>query len=80
VLQVWFGFAFYRSIFVFPSFILLSISEKSSKIKFLEKFKKIPFKFYVKMGQRGTWETLGGPTMPPHHMVARPGLGRAVAW
>jgi hypothetical protein len=23
------------------------------------------------MGQRGTWDTPGGPTMPPHHMVAR---------
>jgi hypothetical protein len=33
-----------------------------------------------KMGQRGTWDTLGGPTMPPHHMVARPGPGRVVAW
>jgi hypothetical protein len=33
-----------------------------------------------KMGQRGTWDTSGGPTMPPHHMVARPGPGRAVAW
>jgi hypothetical protein len=32
------------------------------------------------MGQRGTWDTPGGPTMPPHHMVARPRLGRAVAW
>jgi hypothetical protein len=21
--------------------------------------------------QRGTWDTLGGPTMPPHHMVVR---------
>jgi hypothetical protein len=30
------------------------------------------------LGQRGTWETPGGPTMPPHHMVARPGLGHAV--
>jgi hypothetical protein len=33
-----------------------------------------------KMGQRGTWDTPGGPTMPPHHMVARPKPGRAVAW
>jgi hypothetical protein len=32
------------------------------------------------MGQRGTWDTLGGPTMPPHHMVARSKLGRAMAW
>jgi hypothetical protein len=32
------------------------------------------------MGQKGTWDTPGGPTMPPHHMVARPGPGRAVAW
>jgi hypothetical protein len=30
--------------------------------------------------QRGTWDTLGGPTMTPHHMVARPGPGHAVAW
>jgi hypothetical protein len=26
-----------------------------------------------------TWDTLGGPTMPPHHMVVRSKLGRAVA-
>jgi hypothetical protein len=32
------------------------------------------------MGQRDTWDTSGGPTMPPHHMVAWPRLGRAVAW
>jgi hypothetical protein len=24
-----------------------------------------------KMGQRGTWETSGGPTMPPHYQGAR---------
>jgi hypothetical protein len=27
------------------------------------------------MGQRGTWETSGGPTMPPHHQGARPKPG-----
>jgi hypothetical protein len=32
------------------------------------------------MVQRGTWDTPGGPTMPPHHMVAWSKLGRAVAW
>jgi hypothetical protein len=32
------------------------------------------------MGQRGTWDTPRGPTMPPHHMVARSKLGRAMAW
>jgi hypothetical protein len=32
------------------------------------------------MGQRGTWDTPGGPTMPPHHMVARSKPGRVVAW
>jgi hypothetical protein len=32
------------------------------------------------MGQRGTWDTPRGPTMPPHHMVARSRPGRAVAW
>ena len=29
--------------------------------------------FMHKMGQRGTWGNPGGPTMPPHHVVARPG-------
>jgi hypothetical protein len=33
-----------------------------------------------KLGQRGTWDTSGGPTMPPHHMVAQPRPGRAMAW
>jgi hypothetical protein len=33
-----------------------------------------------KIGQRDTWDTPGGPTMPPHHMVARPGPGRDVVW
>ena len=28
--------------------------------------------FMHKMGQRGTWGNPGGPTMPPHHVVARP--------
>ena len=28
--------------------------------------------FTLKMGQRGTWGNQGGPTMPPHHVVARP--------
>jgi hypothetical protein len=32
------------------------------------------------MGQRSTWNNPGGPTMPPHHLVARPMPGRAVAW
>jgi hypothetical protein len=31
------------------------------------------------MGQRGTWETLGGPTMTPQHMVAQSRTGRAKA-
>ena len=33
--------------------------------------------------ENGSWEYLGrtrGPTMPPHHMVARQVLGRARAW
>jgi hypothetical protein len=32
------------------------------------------------MGQRGTWNNPGGPTMPPHHLVARARPGRASAW
>jgi hypothetical protein len=32
------------------------------------------------MGQRGTWETSEGPTMPPHHQGARPKPGCTVAW
>ena len=34
------------------------------------------------MGQRGTWGNPGRPTMPPHHVVARPGLGarHGMAW
>jgi hypothetical protein len=29
------------------------------------------------MGQRGTWETSGGPTTPPHNQGAQPSPGRA---
>jgi hypothetical protein len=36
--------------------------------------------FTLKMGQRGTWGNPGGPTMPPHHVVAQATPGRAVAW
>jgi hypothetical protein len=32
------------------------------------------------MGHRGTWETSGGPTTPPHHQGARPKPGRAHLW
>ena len=32
------------------------------------------------MSQRGTWESSGGPTMPPHHGQARSSPGRAQAW
>jgi hypothetical protein len=43
----------------------MPIFEKSSKIKFLKKFQKILYKFFMsKMGQRGTWETPGGATTP----------------
>jgi hypothetical protein len=56
-------------------------SEKSSKIKFLKKFQKNLFKFFMsKMGQRGTWETSGGPATPPHHLGARPSPGRTHLW
>jgi hypothetical protein len=33
-----------------------------------------------KMAQRGTWETSGGPNMPPHNQGARPKPGRAHLW
>jgi hypothetical protein len=53
-------------------------SEKSSKIKFLGKFQKNLYKFFMsKMGQRGTWETPGGAAMPPHTQGARPNPDRA---
>jgi hypothetical protein len=32
------------------------------------------------MGQRGTWNNLGGPTMPPHHMVARARPRHGMLW
>jgi hypothetical protein len=32
------------------------------------------------MGQSGTWDDPGGPTMPPQHMVAQAKPGRTVAW
>jgi hypothetical protein len=45
----------------------MPISEKSSKIKFLEKFQKILYKFVCqKWGQRDTWEAPGGAATPPH--------------
>jgi hypothetical protein len=38
-----------------------------------------------KMGQRGTWETSGGPTTPPHHqgrgpILAAPTYGEGAPW
>jgi hypothetical protein len=45
----------------------MPISEKSSKIKFLKKFQKILYKFFMsKMGQRDTLEAPGGAATPPH--------------
>jgi hypothetical protein len=58
---------FYHSIFVFLSFIVLSISEKSSKIKFLEKFHKILFKFLCKKWGREAPRTPQGD--PPCHLT-----------
>jgi hypothetical protein len=59
-------------------FIDMPISEKSSKIMFLEKFRKILYNFFLsKMGQRDTWEAPGGAATPPHTQVARPSPGRA---
>jgi hypothetical protein len=70
---------FYRSIFVFPTFILLSISEKSSKIKFLEKFWKILFKFLCqKWGREAPGTPQGDP--PCHHTTRWRGLGLAAPW
>jgi hypothetical protein len=45
----------------------MPISEKSSKIKFLEKIQKILYNFFLsKVGQRDTWEAPGGAATPPH--------------
>jgi hypothetical protein len=53
----------------FPSFILLSISEKSSKIKFLEKFWKNLFKFLCqKWGREAPGRPQGDP---PCHLTTR---------
>jgi hypothetical protein len=60
-------------------FNLLSISEKSSKIKFLKKFKKILFKFLCKKWGR---EALGTPQGDPpcHHTTWWCGEGQATSW
>jgi hypothetical protein len=60
----------------FRLFTLLSISEKSSKIKFLEKFQKNLFKFLCKKWGR---EAPGRPQGDlPHHLTTR-GRGPALA-
>jgi hypothetical protein len=45
----------------------MKILENKVSRKILENCFKI---FTSKLGQRGTWDTPGRPTMPPHHMVA----------
>jgi hypothetical protein len=59
----------------FPEFysfiIFLKILENKVSRKIPEKSFKI---FMSKMGQRGTWETSGGPTTPPHHQGRGPAL------
>ena len=46
-----------------------------------QNFKKIMSKFLFFWGDPGrTREWLGGPTGPPHHMVARQPCGRATTW
>jgi hypothetical protein len=56
------------SIFVFLSFIDMPISKKSSKIKFLEKFQKILYKFlYQKWGRETPrWHQVGQPRHLTH--------------
>jgi hypothetical protein len=65
----------------FPEFLISCQFLKILKNKVSQKIPENSFKnFMSKMGQRGTWDTSGRPTMPPHHMVAWPGPGRAMAW
>jgi hypothetical protein len=47
----------------------------------LKKSKKTFIKFLcLKCGREAPGKTQGGPTMPPHHLVARARPGRAWAW
>jgi hypothetical protein len=63
----------------FPSFILLSIPEKSSKIKFLEKFQKILFKFLCqKWGREAPGTPQGDP--PCHLTTWWRGPGLVAPW
>jgi hypothetical protein len=77
---------FLSFIFVFPRFILLSISEKSSKIKFLEIFWKILFKILCQKWGREAPRTPQGD--PPCHLttwwrgpsLAAPWHGEGAPW
>jgi hypothetical protein len=60
-------------------FNLLSIFEKSSKIKFLEKFQKILFNFLCKKwGREAPGTPQGDP--PCHHITWWRGLGLVAPW
>jgi hypothetical protein len=60
-------------------FNLLSISKKSSKIKFLEKFQKILFKFLFQNWGREAHETPQGDP-PCHHTTWWRGQGQNAPW
>jgi hypothetical protein len=74
-------------LFIVPSlfsrvFNLLSISEKSSKIKFLEKFQKIIFKFLCqKWGREAPGHPMGTHyATTPHGGAARARPNRGMVW
>ena len=51
------------------------------KIESCQNFiKNIPLVLFLKEGHGSAWGWPGGPTIPPHHMVARQAFGRAWAW
>jgi hypothetical protein len=76
---VWICFLSFH--FRFLEFLISCQFLKILKNKVSQKILENSFKIFMSnLGQRGTWDTPGGPTMPPHHMVARPWPGRVVAW